>query len=102
MPFEYAEAGHLTHGYTTTIHKTQGTTIDATIVLVHPSMYREQLYSAMSRGRLQNEMYVTGDETHAEVAHVAEVRPEPEEVVRSVMQRSSAESLAVDSLGVEL
>ena len=102
VPFEYAEAGHLTHGYATTIHKTQGTTIDATIVLVHPSMSREQLYSAMSRGRLQNEMYVTGDETHAEVAHVAEVRPEPEEVVRSVMQRSSAESLAVDSLGVEL
>jgi ATP-dependent exoDNAse (exonuclease V) alpha subunit len=102
VPFEYAEAGHLTHGYATTIHKTQGTTIDAAIVLVHPSMSREQLYSAMSRGRLRNEMYVTGDEVRAEVAHVAEVHPEPEAVVRSIMQRSSAESLALDSLGVEL
>ncbi len=27
VPFDYAEAGHLTHGYATTIHKAQGATV---------------------------------------------------------------------------
>ena len=33
VPFAYAEAGHLTHGYATTIHKAQGATVDRCLVL---------------------------------------------------------------------
>jgi hypothetical protein len=31
VPFEYLEAGHLTHGYATTVHKSQGVTCDVVL-----------------------------------------------------------------------
>src|SRR5690606_31442810 len=34
VPFAYAEAGHLTYGYATTIHKAQGATVDRCLVLL--------------------------------------------------------------------
>jgi ATP-dependent exoDNAse (exonuclease V) alpha subunit len=33
VPFAYAEAGHLAHGYATTVHKAQGLTVDRCFVL---------------------------------------------------------------------
>src|SRR3546814_4441343 len=46
LPFAYAEAGQLTHGYATTLQKAQGATADRCIVLVDETMTRETAYTA--------------------------------------------------------
>src|SRR5918994_133266 len=56
VPFAYAEAGHLTHGYALTVHKAHGATVDVALVLVDETMSREQLYTALSRGRLRSDI----------------------------------------------
>ncbi len=48
VPFEYVEAGHLTHGYATTIHKAQGATVDRCLVLLDETGAREHAYTALS------------------------------------------------------
>jgi hypothetical protein len=58
IPFGYAEAGHLTHGYATTLHKAQGATLDQTFVLADDTLHRERSYSGLSRGVEANDLYV--------------------------------------------
>jgi len=53
------EAGLLDHAYAITIHKAQGLTCDTTHVLADESLYREAAYTALSRGRDANHLYVT-------------------------------------------
>ena len=52
LPLAYLEAGHLDHGYASTIHKAQGATYDRAFVLATESLTREAGYVAMSRARL--------------------------------------------------
>lgn len=54
----YLEAGGLTHGYATTIHKAQGATFDRAFVLASGGLYREAGYVAMSRARARSELYM--------------------------------------------
>ncbi len=61
LPAEYLDAGHVGYGYAATIHKTQGTTIDQAFVWVTPELQRESAYSALSRGRQQNHLYLDHD-----------------------------------------
>ena len=56
----YLEAGFLTHGYASTIHKAQGSTVDRAFVLGTASLYREAGYVAMSRARGATDVYVVG------------------------------------------
>jgi len=58
LPLEYAEAGHLDHGYALTIHKAQGLTADETIVLGDDTLAREHAYVALSRGRITNHLTI--------------------------------------------
>ena len=60
LPDEYLNAGHLTHAYAITVHKAQGLTCDRAFTLGSDSLYREQGYVAMSRGRNGNHLYVVG------------------------------------------
>jgi conjugative relaxase-like TrwC/TraI family protein len=96
VPFTYAEAGHLTHGYAMTIHKTQGATVDVALVLVDDTMTREQLYTALSRGRLRNVIYVSTDDLRTEIAHIAEAGREPIQALIGIIGRTDAEELAID------
>lgn len=57
LPSGYLEAGHLSHGYATTIHKAQGATTERTFVLADEHLYREAGYVALSRGRHRNDLY---------------------------------------------
>jgi hypothetical protein len=58
LPTRYIEAGHLTHGYATTVHKAQGATYDRAFVLATDSLTREAGYVAMSRARTGTELFV--------------------------------------------
>lgn len=97
LPFRYAEAGHLTHGYATTIHKAQGLTVDNCYVLADETTSREHAYTALSRGRHTNHLYVVTDDTRVEERHATEIEPEPLQGVRRALSRSIAQHLAIDT-----
>jgi len=61
LPKGYLDAGHLSHSYAVTGHKAQGMTTDWAFVLGDDSLYREWGYVALSRGRVENRLYVVGD-----------------------------------------
>lgn len=96
VPRHYAEAGHLAHGYATTIHKAQGTTVDRCLVLADDTLAQEHAYTAMSRGRLGNDLYVTATDRRVDDRHAPEVTPDPLESLRAAIRRSSAERFAID------
>ncbi|MGQ0432371.1 MAG: MobF family relaxase, partial [Microthrixaceae bacterium] len=99
IPFTYAEAGHLAHGYATTIHKAQGATVDRCFVLLDDTT-REHAYTALSRGRHGNDLFVVGaDDPRVEERHAAEVDTGPVEGLRATVRRSGAKELALDQLG---
>ncbi|WP_426233568.1 BID domain-containing protein, partial [Pararhizobium sp. DWP3-4] len=50
------------HGYATTIHKTQGATVDKSFVLASETMDRHLIYVAMTRHRDSVRLYVDGHE----------------------------------------
>jgi len=50
------------HGYATTIHKTQGATVDRTFVLTSPTMDRHLTYVAMTRHREGAALYASHEE----------------------------------------
>lgn len=60
LPRTYLEAGHLDHGYATSIHKAQGATVDRCLLLGDDRLYRQAGYTAMSRGRVSNDLYLIG------------------------------------------
>ena len=61
VPAAYIDAGNVGYGYAATIHKTQGTTIDRSFVWVTQELQRESAYSALSRGRQSNHLYLSTD-----------------------------------------
>ena len=97
VPFAYAEVGHLAHGYAMTIHKAQGVTCDHALVLVDETMPREAIYTAMSRGRRSNDLYLTIDESRDDIAHAPELTRDPTAALSASIQRSAAQQMAVDA-----
>ena len=74
LPKKYIEAGHLDHGYASTIHKAQGATYDRAFVLASESLSRESGYVAMSRARHGSDLFVaSGPFEHG---HGLDVAPE--------------------------
>jgi conjugative relaxase-like TrwC/TraI family protein len=103
LPGDYLDAGHLTHGYALTAHKSQGLTCDATFVLGSDDIYREWGYVALSRGRTDNRLYLTAsdheqvdDPTHPEV-HQPDLRT-PTQRLTAELTRSHQQTLALDHL----
>jgi conjugative relaxase-like TrwC/TraI family protein len=100
LPFAYAEAGDLAHGYAVTLHKAQGATVERSFVLADETYAREHLYTALSRGTVRNDLYVApadvDDEPHA---------PGPLDERRiddRIGRRSAAQQLALDYAGDRL
>ncbi|WNB85152.1 AAA family ATPase [Cellulomonas sp. ATA003] len=61
LPAAYV-AEHVELGYATSTARSQGITVDETHTIAAPGMAREDLYVAMSRGRLHNHTYVVLDQ----------------------------------------
>lgn len=95
VPFDYATE-NVTHGYATTIHKAQGATVDRCFVLVDETMSREHTYTAMSRGRHGNDLYIADDDPRADVRHGPEIDHDTEERLRSSLTRMIGQQLARD------
>ncbi len=96
VPFAYADAGHLTHGYATTIHKAQGATVDHCYVLSDDTLTREHAYTALSRGRHGNDLYVVASDRRIDERHAVEVEPDQLDAVRHAIARAGAKRMAVD------
>lgn len=100
VPFTYAEDGHLAHGYAMTIHKAQGATCDHALVLVDEAVSREAIYTAMSRGRQRNDLYLAIDTGRDDIAHAPEIAAAAIDVLAAGIERSAAQSMAIDSRGI--
>lgn len=100
VPLKYLAAGHLRHGYATTVHEAQGATVDAALLLVDDQSYREAAYTGLSRGRVANRVYVVSDEADAQEIH-APSRDRPDELatLRQAVRRSAAQELATPKQG---
>ena len=58
LPRHYLAAGHVTHGYTMTIHKAQGMTTHSSFVLADEALGRAHAYTALFRGTNHNAIYI--------------------------------------------
>ncbi len=99
LPAWYLDAGYVDHGYALTVHKAQGLTTERVFFLGGPSIYRELVYVAGTRGTVSNRFYVTAsDDSLRELVHTPAPREQADpldEFVRAAMQ-SHAKSFAVD------
>ncbi len=97
VPADYLHDGHLAHAYATTIHKAQGLTADTALVLADDALFQEAAYTALSRGRTRNQLYIVGpDVEQRDEAHAPEHdRREPLQALLSSLARSEAKELAV-------
>jgi ATP-dependent exoDNAse (exonuclease V) alpha subunit len=86
LPATYLADGHLDHGYALTVHKAQGATYDVALLYGDEHLYAEAGYTALTRGRDRNQIYVLADET-----------ADPQALVRS-LARQAAEPAAIDLL----
>jgi conjugative relaxase-like TrwC/TraI family protein len=99
LPGEYVDGGHIAHGYATTIHKTQGATVDRGLLLGTDELFRERGYVGMSRGRLSNHLYLLGATPADDPAGHGPPGPtlEPADAVRQALQHQSEQRLAIDT-----
>jgi len=98
MPADRIEDGCLDHGYARTNHKAQGATVDRTFTLGDDGdLDRQAAYTALSRGRLENRLYVLQPDND-----LLPTRPTPREPVRSHVEhelsRDRSQRLASDHL----
>jgi Ti-type conjugative transfer relaxase TraA len=76
VAFNIALYPHIEHGYASTVHKAQGSTIDRVFVAHSPGMGRESAYVAMSRHRVGVELHVAKDAFSAEDWTKLHAKPE--------------------------
>ena len=90
----------LQHGYALTGHSAQGLTARRALVLADPSVGRDWLYTAMTRGRDANQLYLVarGDRDRDEFGPSARVQPDAIEALAARLERHQAQELALDQL----
>jgi hypothetical protein len=98
VPFAYIAEGGLTHAYALTLHKAQGVTVDRAFILARDGLPREHAYTALSRGRLSNDLYVADPDRRADIAHTVEINDRLEQRVEHAIGRTVAHQPALAGL----
>lgn len=91
VPIDYVAAGHLTHGYAMTIHKSQGMTCDVALVLGDDTLHKEAGYTSITRGRERNHVYAVAAQDPA---------ARPTDDLRRALAVSTAKQTAHDRGGL--
>ena len=94
VPDAYFDAGHVDHAYAMTVHKAQGLTCDRTYVLGSDDLYAEAGYTALSRGRHENRLYLTTEDEPDVDHHGAIDDDDPIASIRTALCRSERHELA--------
>lgn len=99
LPRHYLDDRHIAHGYATTIHKTQGATVDRGLVLGTDELFRERGYVALSRGRISNHLYLVGATVDDDsTGHGPPPRPtDPTDAVQAALHHQDDKRLAIDT-----
>jgi hypothetical protein len=98
LPSRYLDAGHVSHAYALTGHKTQGLTVERAFVLADDRRaLREWGYVALSRAREQTRLYITTCELGPD-SPPDRVEPDgPVDRLAQALTRPAAETLALDA-----
>ena len=99
LPADYLDEGNIAHGYATTIHKTQGATVDRALVLGTDELVRQRGYVALSRGRMSNHLYLLGGSEPDDAAGHGPPTTgvDPIEAVELALNREEVKRLAIDT-----
>ena len=89
----------LEHGYAITGHKAQGMTTGRAFVLGIEELYREWGYVALSRGRLENHLYLAAPSDDRDEIAPAEPPGDRLKTLTRALQRSRGQELATDTPG---
>ena len=98
LPAKYLDDGHLRHGYALTIHKAQGLTVDRCYLLGSDSLDQQTAYTALSRGRLDNRIYLVEHHEPDPESHLGRTAPtrEPRKQFENAVERDRSDRLAID------
>lgn len=98
LPGAYMQGGQLTHAYALTVHKAQGLTCDRAFVLANGALYKEAAYTALSRGRIENRLYLPDPEPpHVDVGHgVHGMRDDAIKELVAALEHPRSKHLAVE------
>jgi conjugative relaxase-like TrwC/TraI family protein len=99
LPGDYVQE-HVGLAYAVTVHRSQGLTVDQAVLVVDRSTSAEHLYVGMTRGRHHNLACVITEPPGDE--HTRGSAPTAEEVLASVLRRTSGEKSATETLRDEL
>ena len=99
LPPDYVVAS-VDLGYATTTHRAQGITVDHAHVLAAPGMVRENLYVAMTRGRLDNHVYVAVDDIDPACDYLPDTHATPDgrDVLTAILATPGAELSATQTI----
>jgi Ti-type conjugative transfer relaxase TraA len=87
----------LDHGYASTVHKTQGSTVDSALVLATPGMERQMTYVAMTRHRDSAELHYGADDFRARNrASSEDPRMTPRDRMLKTLSRDGSKKMAMD------
>ena len=94
IPASYLHADGHDHAYAITIHKAQGLTCDIALVLGDEHLHRGAAYTALTRGRDENHLYLANepdDHTHEWHNH-----DNPNDALRRSLERCEHQTIAID------
>lgn len=97
LPTDYLQAGHVGYGYATTVHKSQGVTVDRAFLLGSDALYREAGYVGLSRARHGSDLYLVAGDPESPRFGVDIALSPTMNLVRQ-LQASRAQEMALDQL----
>jgi ATP-dependent exoDNAse (exonuclease V) alpha subunit len=104
LPAAYLAADNLTHSYAMTGHKAQGMTTARCFALGDDTIYREWGYTALSRGKKENRLYLVGGHDVGREEVGGAVSYEADGKVRAIraLVRSKSKEFASDGTSIAL